>query len=170
MDRPARGKPNDSHSAATAPAAKKKGAASGSDSDFIPHAFACRVAGKAYRDAAAYAHRTAAALNEWAEAAGDIAAHWTALSQTATPADSHAAGRVCAATRAAQVMDASMVRTMYAGYADRHGAALELAVRAADVAGIRFDVDVGIVAGPPTPPPWWPDGRPWPPPAWGPAK
>lgn len=178
MDRPAHGKQDGSSPpAAAAPAAKKKGGTPCPDSDSIPHASICRAAGKAYRDAAAYAHRAAAALNEWAEAAGDIAAHWTALSRAATPADSYAAGRVCAATRAAQVMDASMVHTMYAGYVDRHRAARELAVRAAAAAGIRFDVDVGTGgrplrgnAGPSTPPPWWPDGRPWPPAAWESAK
>ena len=111
-----------------------------------PHAADCLGAGKAFRDSASLARRTAEALREWADAADEVAEHWNAIAVSAKPADVPAAGRVCAAARAAVVMDLSTVRGLYDGRRDRIGHAAVLSALAAEAAGIRFDLDVGKAA------------------------
>ena len=106
------------------------------------HAHACRIASRSARDAAAKARRTAEALGEWAAAADEVAGYWATLAKSSDPSSSHAAGRVCATTRAASVMDASTVGGLYAGYRAAIEIAHDRAIRAAAVAGIRFDIDV----------------------------
>ena len=112
-------------------------------SELPQHARACRIASRSVRDAAARARRTAEALGEWAAAADEVAWCWAAIAKSADPAAEPAAGRVCAATRAARDMDATTVSSMYGGYLASIGIAHDHAVRAAVVAGIRFDLDGG---------------------------
>ena len=106
-----------------------------------PHAAACRAASVAARDASARAHRAAEMLGEWAGAEGGVAEYWAAIADSPEPASTSAAGRVCAATRAAKAMEMSMVQALYDEYRERSARANDLAARAAAAAGIKFDVD-----------------------------